>query len=122
MRIKNICLLIMLTGILACTLFGCATVNIVGGPIPENSLKDGVYDGTASKGPVKVLANVTITNQRITAIDLVEHRTWKGGAAEGVIPDRIIAEQSTHVDAVSGATISSRVIMNAVEDAVRKAK
>ena len=51
----------------------------------------------------------------------MEHRTWKGGAAEGIIPHRIIETQSTKVDAVSGATTSSVAIMNAVEDAVRKA-
>ncbi len=52
----------------------------------------------------------------------MEHRTWKGGAAEGIIPRRIIETQSTRVDAVSGATMSSVAIMNAVEDAVRKAR
>ena len=53
---------------------------------------------------------------------MIEHRTWKGGAAEGIIPNRIIVKQSTKVDAVSGATLSSVAIMNAVEDAVKKAQ
>jgi uncharacterized protein with FMN-binding domain len=35
--------------------------------------------------------------------------------------ERIIAQQSTRVDAVSGATNSSRVIMNAVQRAIEKA-
>ncbi|MBE9570731.1 MAG: FMN-binding protein, partial [Proteobacteria bacterium] len=38
-----------------------------------------------------------------------------------VIPGRIVSEQSTVVDAVTGATNSSRVIMNAVQRAVEKA-
>jgi uncharacterized protein with FMN-binding domain len=95
---------------------------IIGGPISHADLKDGTYNGTAANGPVKVKARVTISDQKITGIDLIEHRTWKGGAAEGAIPDRIIAEQSTRVDAVSGATMSSVAIMNAVEDAVQKAR
>ena len=103
-------------------IIGCATAKIVGGPIPQNTLKDGIYNGKATEGPVKVVAEVEIQNQQITNIELIEHRTWKGEAAEKIIPDRIIDEQSTKVDAVSGATISSRAIMNAVETAVQKAK
>lgn len=95
---------------------------ITGGPISPINLKDGTYDGAAGNGPVSVKAVVTISDQKIAAIQLIEHRTWKGGAAEGVIPDRIIETQSTRVDAVSGATMSSIAIMNAVEDAVQKAQ
>jgi uncharacterized protein with FMN-binding domain len=101
---------------------GCAAVKIVGGPVLKNSLKDGIYDGRASIWPVKVLARVTIQNQRITNINLIEHRNWKGGPAENIIPQRILDEQSTNVDAVSGATVSSAAIMNAVDNAVQMAK
>jgi uncharacterized protein with FMN-binding domain len=103
-------------------IIGCAAPKIVGGPILKNSLKDGIYDGKAKVGPVKVLARVTIQNQRITNISLLEHRTWKGREAENIIPHRIIDEQSTKVDAVSGATVSSTAIMNAVDDAIKTAK
>lgn len=80
---------------------GCARLKITGGPIPKNGLTDGVYKGKAKDGPVRVLAEVTIQNRRITNINLLEHRTWKGGPAEQTIPVRIIDEQSTKVDAVS---------------------
>ena len=113
---------ITIIGMFLALIIGCAATQIVGGPIPPNSLKDGVYDGEATDGPVKATVKVTIQNQKIATIELVEHRTWRGGAAENIIPARIIEEQSTRVDAVSGATVSSRAIMNAVETAVRKAK
>ena len=113
---------IILIGTLLALIIGCAATKIVGGPIVPNSLRDGIYDGEGRDGPVKVKAKVTVENQRISNIELLEHRTWKGKAAENVIPARIIAEQTTKVDAVSGATVSSRAIMNAVEAAVRKAK
>ena len=112
----------LLIGMLFFLMIGCAAIEYIGGPIPKDSLRDGTYEGMAKKGPVKVLAMVTIDDQRIADIELVEHRNWRGGAAETIIPDRIIDEQSTRVDVVSGATLSSAVIMNAVEDAVRKAK
>ena len=44
-----------------------------------------------------------------------------GGPAEEVVPARIIEQQSTSVDAVSGATMSSYAIMNAVESAIEGA-
>ena len=113
---------IFLIGMVCALIIGCASTKIVGGPIPAASLKDGIYDGQAKDGPVKVIAKVTIQNHRITNIKLIDHRTWKGKKAENVIPGRIIDEQSTSVDAVSGATVSSRAIMNAVEAAVQKAK
>ena len=47
---------------------------------------------------------------------------WKGVLAEGTISNRIIETQSTKVDAVSGATIGSVAIMNAVQDAIQKAQ
>jgi uncharacterized protein with FMN-binding domain len=71
---------------------------------------------------VKAQVKVSIEDQRISTIELIEHSTWKGKEAEAIIPDRIIQEQSTAVNAVSGATRSSRVIMNAVQNAVDKAK
>ena len=55
-------------------IIGCAAVKIIGGPILKNSLKDGIYDGKAKAGPVEVLARVTIQNQRVTNISLLEHR------------------------------------------------
>jgi uncharacterized protein with FMN-binding domain len=103
-------------------IIGCAAPRATGGPVSRDELKDGIYNGEAKEGPVKVLAKVTIDNQRVTGIKLISHRTWKGKAAEKEIPDRIINNQSTAVDAVSGATMSSVAIMNAVEDALRKAR
>jgi uncharacterized protein with FMN-binding domain len=110
-------------GVFIALVAACSTGKfIIGGPISHSDLKNGTYEGTARNGPVKVKVMVTISDLEITDINLIEHRTWKGRAAEGVIPVRIIEAQSTKVDAVSGATMSSVAIMNAVEDAVQKAR
>ena len=110
-------------GVFLILVVACSTgKTIIGGPISHANLKDGTYYGSAENGPVRVKAKITISDQKISDIDLIEHRTWKGGAAEGTIPNRIIETQSTEVDAVSGATMSSVAIMNAVEDALQKAR
>ena len=112
----------VMLAVLAAGIAGCATARIVGGPVPENRLADGIYDGSAKNGPVSVATKVRIENHRIVRVEVTAHRNWRGGAAEKAVPGRIIASQSTRVDAVSGATASSIAIMNAVEDAVRKAR
>jgi uncharacterized protein with FMN-binding domain len=104
-------------------LTGCATTPPVStGKVDHPRLVDGVYEGSYRSGPVKARVRVFIEDQRISNIELIEHSTWKGKEAEAIIPDRIVQEQSTEVNVVSGATKSSRVIMNAVQNAVDKAK
>jgi len=115
-------LVFLLAGILLISFAGCAAKRPLGGPVPGEGLKDGVYGGEAKSGPVWVMVEVRVQDRRISGVRVLEHRHWRGEAAEKVIPARIIEEQSTCVDAVSGATTSSIAIMNAVEDAVKKAR
>ena len=121
LKMKNLTIVYVAAGLFLVLIIGCTATQIIGGPITFDLLKDGVYEGKAKGGPVKVFATVTIQKKRLTKITLHEHRTWKGAAAEKVIPDRIIEAQSTKVDAVSGATLSSMVILNAVEKKKKKA-
>jgi len=107
---------------LSCLLFlSCAMT-----PPPERSfdpalLRDGTYEGSYRGGPNKAVVRVSISAGKISSIEVVAHQAWRGRKAEKPIAERIIATQSTTVDAVSGATNSSRVIMNAVQNAVEKA-
>jgi uncharacterized protein with FMN-binding domain len=90
-------------------------------PVNNEKLTDGVYEGSYKAGPNKALVRVTIKDGKLVEIQIVKHRTWKGKKAESIIPRRIIENQSTKVDVVTGATNSSRVIMNAVQKAIEKA-
>ncbi|MFZ0726919.1 MAG: FMN-binding protein [Desulfobacterales bacterium] len=102
--------------------FGCAfTPTPDRGQFKPDSIHDGVYEGSASNGPVKAVVQVAIENGRIDRIDILKHRTMLGGPAEEIIPAKIIEKQSTSVDAVSGATMSSDAIMNAVQLAIEGA-
>ena len=105
----------------ALLLFGCAETLIIGSDLGHVELVDGVYEGSYSGGPNSAILKVTIKDNTIVNIEIVTHRAWKGRKAESSILKRIIENQSTDVDAVSGATNSSRVIMNAVQKAIEKA-
>jgi len=101
---------------------GCASTPVPkGGPFNSDFVTDGVYEGSATIWPVKAVVKVAIENKRIARIDILEHRTMLGGPAEEIIPARIIEKQSTNVDVVSGATMSSDAIMNAVQFAIEEA-
>lgn len=87
----------------------------------HKKLMDGTYEGSYKGGPNKALVKVTIKDNRIVHIQILEHWALKGKKAELIVVRNIIEQQSTGVDAVSGATNSSRVIMNAVQRAIEKA-
>ena len=102
-------------------LSGCAQTQVIGGRVDHAILKDGTYQGSYRGGPNKASVQVSIKDSNIVDIEILQHQAWRGGIAEATIIERIIAGQSTKVDAVSGATNSSRVIMNAVQKAIEKA-
>lgn len=80
---------------------------------------DGVYVGKADghNGPLSV--EVTVEGGKITAIEVLEHsETPIIGDAGFTVIDAIIKAQSTDVDAVSGASVTSRAVLAAVEDAL----
>ncbi len=82
---------------------------------------DDTYEGEYNVGYIFAKVKVTVTDKKITQIDLVEHRNEKGKAAE-TITQEIISKQSLDVDSISGATNSSKVIRKAVEKALENAK
>jgi uncharacterized protein with FMN-binding domain len=102
-------------------LLGCAQTPVIGAPVDHARLKDGTYEGSYRGGPNKASVQVIIKDHNIVNIEILQHQAWRGKKAETAIVERIIALQSTKVDAVSGATNSSRVIMNAVQNAIEKA-
>jgi len=101
--------------------FSCTPTSVIGGPVDPAKLADGTYQGSDRGGPNKAIVEVTIKDNAIVNIKIIQHQAWRGKKAEEAIVERIIAHQSTRVDAVSGATNSSRVIMNAVQRAIEKA-
>ena len=86
--------------------------------------QDGTYEGsgTGFRGTTKV--SVTIANDKITKITTVSYRDDKQyyDRAFSTVTKKIVSNQSTTVDSVSGATYSSKGIMAAVENALSQAK
>ncbi|MFA4922344.1 MAG: FMN-binding protein, partial [Candidatus Neomarinimicrobiota bacterium] len=87
--------------------------------IDLQQVRDGDYSGEYDAVIVKAEVLVKVRDHRITAIDLVRHDNGRGKAAE-VLIDTVLARQSVVVDAISGATSSSMVILEAIESALKK--
>jgi uncharacterized protein with FMN-binding domain len=90
------------------------------GPVAAGKYGDDVTKGYSKRGFVKVRVRVSVIYGKIESIDVLSHRhLWpKARQATKEIPQRIMDKQRTDVDAVSGATLSSRAIMLAVQDAL----
>ena len=93
---------------------------------PEESalhFTPGTYTGTATgnNGPLSV--TVTFSEDSILSVELAEHSEtyYMIPTPASTIPQAIVENQSLAVDLVSGATMSSRAIVNAVADAVEQA-
>lgn len=94
---------------------------VAGARIDATRLHDGTYRGSAEHLD-RAEVTITVADRRVTEVRLDELKaTAHGQPAREVIPKRIVDLQSTKVDAVSGATEASNVIMNAAEAAVQRA-
>jgi uncharacterized protein with FMN-binding domain len=89
-------------------------------------LRDGSYRGGYEGGMYKWRANscdVTVADGRVTGIALVGSADPGGGnTPHEMLYDRVIAAQSLQVDTLSGATLTSKAYLQAVENALLQAQ
>lgn len=98
-----------------------AVMDALSKAIAKPSYEDGTYEGTGDGFGGDIKVEVVVENTEIVSIEILEHSETEniaGPAMKGT-PEAIIEAQSTEVDNVSGATISSKAIKAAVEDALK---
>lgn len=83
---------------------------------------DGTFEGTAQGygGPVSVA--VTIENGYVTQVEVTSHdgETEPYYSMAAVLADDVVDEQTTAIDTVSGATLTSAGILNATTAALQE--
>ena len=83
--------------------------------VDTKNIQDGEYFGSFSYSGFEYKVKTIVKNYRIVDIDILQNRDTKHArSAEGVIPE-IIEKQTPNVDAISGATTTSKALMKAVE-------
>lgn len=93
--------------------------SVVYDDINMDLLANDTYTGDTELGPVFVKVEVTVQDNQIKKIKIIEHRNGLGRKAERIIED-IIAKNSYDVDAINGATVSSEAIKKAVNKALKE--
>jgi uncharacterized protein with FMN-binding domain len=126
---------LMLVALMLVTLIGCGngevqepndgeTDNNHEDPVEAVEYVDGTYEGEAEayKDLIKVIVEVTGGN--ITKVEITEHKETEGIADPALdqIPSAIVEKNSPDVDVISGATLTSQGIIDAVKNALEDAK
>lgn len=86
--------------------------------IDMETVEDGIFEGHSELAPVKVDVKVLVKNHKLIKVELLRHECGLGHPAD-VIVDKMVEQNTWDVDAVSGATVSSEIIKNAVNKALR---
>jgi uncharacterized protein with FMN-binding domain len=87
--------------------------------ISPSNVKDGIYEGYQNNTMVTAKVSVIVNSGKITEIKLLEHTHGPNHGADAIIP-KVIEEQNLIVDAISGSTYSSKVVLKAIELALQK--
>ena len=91
-----------------------------------SKLNDGTYHGAYEGGMYKWRANacdVTVANGKVTEIKLADSEDPGGENTDyAMLYERVIEAQSLQVDTISGATLTSKAYLQAVENALIQAQ
>ena len=82
---------------------------------------DNEYIGIGTGGyNGKVYVKITMDGDTITAVEVIQHKETEGigSLAIAALPDEFVQSQSSQVDVVAGATLTSNAMMAAVQDAL----
>jgi uncharacterized protein with FMN-binding domain len=92
------------------------------GEVDLNNVADGTYLGSYEVGRWSNTLSVTVKDHRITGIKILQDIAYKHrGDYKGLL-DRVIRLQSLKVDAIAGATVTSKAYLKAIENALSGTK
>lgn len=112
---KKIIALVMCAAMSASMFVGCSPKKADGG------IPDGTYTGEGNGKGGKIVVELTIKDEKISDVKVKEHGETPGFAdALDKMSADMVAKNAIEVDMVSGATLSSTGIIEAVKDAFSK--
>lgn len=95
-------------------------VNLALSGIDPSGVSDGTYTGIYAAGRWSNKVSVTVKDGKITEITLIDDVTFAKEETTNEILTRVIQEQNTTVDAVSGGTVTSKAYLKAIENALNQ--
>lgn len=91
--------------------------NLVINDIDLTNVDDGLYIGKVNAGVINVKVAVDVKENRIINLEILKHTNGQGDEANKIVDD-IKNSQTLMVDNITGATLSSKVIKKAIENAL----
>ena len=114
--------LVLLVGGLGAVLSRQAEQRLDAVPVTRiSAVEDGIYEGEVETALVKVTVLVTVADNQIRDIQLTRHENGRGAPAEAMLAE-MVRQNTSEVDTVSGATMSSKTIRAAVRNALAKGR
>jgi len=83
-----------------------------------SAVPDGTFRGESNFGSFTCQVDVTVKNHTIKAIELVQGEKGQDFQEGREIIKRVLDEQTPYVSAISGATISTKTFLRALENAL----
>ncbi len=90
-----------------------------------SKLNDGTYVGTYEGGMYKWRVNevrVTVSSGKVIQIEPLKDVEDQGNGSTEMLYDRVLENQSLQVDTISGATLTSKAYLQAIENALIQAQ
>jgi len=88
--------------------------------IDVSKVSDGKYLGEFKSGKFTHQVEVTVAEHKIKDIKVLEVEDSKYSDLAKAVTNKVIEEQSLEVDAISGATTTSKALLLAIENALSK--
>jgi len=83
-------------------------------------LSDGVYEGSFNGGRFSNAVVVTVKDHKITEIKKTKPLSTPTNDIYKQIYDEVMRKQSVHIDTVSGASVTTKTALKAIENALSK--
>lgn len=112
-------MLILLAFVMVFAMVGCSSNTEVAS---GNQIKDGTYTGVGIGRGGDITVDVTIKDDTITGIEVKDHAESKGlDEAMDILTKKVLENNTTKVDSVSGCTLTSHGFLSAIRDALKNA-
>lgn len=85
-----------------------------------SNVDDGTYRGTYNSGRWSNEIEITIKDHKITNIKIIDDVTFVQDGVSKELFNKVIEKQNTDVEVVSGATVTSKAYLKAIENALNE--
>ena len=85
-----------------------------------DQIKDGIYDGSYQRDSIEAAVQVVVQSHQIEDVVILKGGVTKQGKRAELVVEKILEKQKNNVDVITGATITSKALLKAVESALEK--